>query len=79
MGRQKKFLAKLGKKEKYRVLRAMRDVRLNKLTHYDVKKLTGHKHVYRVRQGRYRILFEKLDGQNRIIDIRLRDDHTYDL
>ena len=44
-----------------------------------VKALTNHEYGYRLRVGRYRVLFD-FDGEVRIVEIqevRKRDDHTY--
>jgi mRNA interferase RelE/StbE len=45
----------------------------------NVKALTNHKHGYRLRVGRYRVLFD-WDAEISIVDIeevKIRDDHTY--
>jgi len=44
-----------------------------------VKTLTGHRHGYRFRVGRYRVLFDR-DSSIRIVNIEQvgkRDEHTY--
>lgn len=44
-----------------------------------VKSLTAHENQYRLRAGRYRVLFD-VDTENtliRIQEVRRRDDHTY--
>ena len=44
-----------------------------------VKALTNHQYGYRLRVGRYRVLFD-FDGEVRIVEIqevRKRDEHTY--
>lgn len=44
-----------------------------------VKALSNHEYGYRLRVGRYRVLFD-FDGEIRIVEIqevKKRDDHTY--
>lgn len=46
----------------------------------DIKKLHGQPNKYRMRVGRYRVLFEVIDGQPKIIEIQAiakRDERTY--
>ncbi|MCW7555255.1 type II toxin-antitoxin system RelE/ParE family toxin [Endozoicomonas gorgoniicola] len=45
----------------------------------NIKKLTNHRHDYRLRVGRYRIFFN-FDGGIRIVtieEVKLRNEHTY--
>ena len=44
-----------------------------------VKKLVNHRHEYRLRVGRYRVLFDVLDAVQivSIEEIKKRDDRTY--
>lgn len=46
----------------------------------DVKKLQGSENQYRIRVGKYRILFDVINGEPRIISIKAvkrRTDQTY--
>lgn len=46
----------------------------------DIKQLQGQNGKYRLRVGRYRVLFEVIDGEPKIIEIQLiakRDERTY--
>lgn len=46
----------------------------------NVKHLTGHACGYRLRVGRYRVLFDVIDGVTQIIlieEVRKRDERTY--
>ncbi len=45
----------------------------------DIKKLQGHAHQYRLRVGRYRVLFEVETGVRvvRVEQVRKRDERTY--
>lgn len=45
-----------------------------------VKPLENHAHGYRLRVGRYRVLFDVVEGQPRIVrieEVRKRDERTY--
>ena len=44
-----------------------------------VKKLVNHRHEYRLRVGRYRVLFDVLDAVQiiSIEEVKKRDDRTY--
>ena len=45
-----------------------------------VKALVGHEYDYRLRVGNYRVLFNVIDGQTRIVmieEVRKRDERTY--
>lgn len=53
-------------------------VDLSKARH--VKALVGHEFGYRLRVGSYRVLFDLIDGQPRIVrieEVRKRDERTY--
>ncbi len=73
-----KMLRKLASTNSYWEVRRVIDLILsNDLTGLDIKKLKGHADLFRVRVGRYRIIFREIDEQNMIIDIDKRDDQTY--
>jgi len=58
-----KYLKKLDKKTQLRILKA-----INQLPLGDVKKLQGNTEDYRLRVGKYRIIFSK-DEKNLIVNI----------
>lgn len=46
----------------------------------DIKKLQGHERTYRLRVGNYRVIFEWIDREPKIIEIQAikkRDEQTY--
>ena len=49
----------------------------NDLDNTDIKKLTGYENLYRIRIGRFRIIFEKSKKGNIVIKIDEKDDQTY--
>lgn len=72
-----KFLSKLNKKED----QLYRDIINNILAHnfamYEVKKLSGHIDLFRIRKGRVRIIFRKLNSDIEVLYIGYRDENTY--
>jgi mRNA-degrading endonuclease RelE of RelBE toxin-antitoxin system len=72
-----KFLKRLTKKERERVMQAMVDIIADELAGYDQKKMKGHANVYRVRVGDIRIVYLELNNKRRILLVTRRDDTTY--
>lgn len=48
-----------------------------KLKNLNIKKLRGHKDVYRVRVGSTRIIYREQNGKIKLLDISKRDESTY--
>lgn len=72
-----KFLRKLSSNELSLVQRAIDAIKRNDLVGYDVKKLTGHYDIYRVRVLNIRIIFRRIDGRADILDVGRRSEKTY--
>jgi mRNA-degrading endonuclease RelE of RelBE toxin-antitoxin system len=77
MDRVEKFIRKIGKKRAPEVIALVTKVLENNLGFLDVKKLAGEKDIYRVKVGRIRIKYEKVENLNIIVHIGFRDDNTY--
>lgn len=77
MDRIKKFLQRLTEKELRAVLKALRLIEKGEIEKIDMKKLVGHKNIYRARIGSIRILFVRGKDDYRIISIERRSDTTY--
>ena len=45
----------------------------------DIKKLKGHQDIFRLRKGKIRIIFTKIDKDIRVINIERRKETTYNL
>ncbi len=74
-----KFLKRLSRKELKRVLKVIDDIEKGNTKKLDIKRLSGHKNIYRVRVGDIRILFISSKTEYRLISIERRSDTTYNL
>lgn len=73
-----KLLAKIPPKHLVALLPVISQIASNDLTGLNIRSLVGHKDLYRVRVGSYRIIFRVIKNQeNMIILIAKRDDKTY--
>lgn len=71
-----KLLRKIRRSDRLAIINAMELVEENSLDELDIKKLAGRKDLFRVRVGRYRIIYMKGE-KNIILDVRERDNKTY--
>lgn len=78
MHKADKLLSKIPKKDRDSILRVLSFLYLNKIDHLDIKKLKGFKNTFRVRVGRYRVIYTK-DSEQRldVLAITKRDEITY--
>ena len=74
-----KFLKRLSKKELKKVLQILDDIEQGDTSHLDVKRLSGHKNIFRVRVGDVRILYIRPKTAYRLVSIERRSDTTYNL
>jgi len=72
-----KFLRKVDKKTRERVLLVIFKIEVSDFTGLDLKKLKGESNVYRVRVGDFRIMFVRGREKNEVIKIDKRGDRTY--
>ncbi|OGJ46908.1 hypothetical protein A2229_02830 [Candidatus Peregrinibacteria bacterium RIFOXYA2_FULL_33_7] len=77
MDKLTKFLKKRTKAEQKLLILTMKLIIAKNLTNLDVKKLKGEKTLFRVRIGSFRIIFNCLKDENKIMKINKRDDQTY--
>ena len=78
MDRLSKELRKLSRKELERVSNILTQVSKGNIDTLQVKQLRGHSHMYRVRTGRLRIIYEETqNGEVKLLAVRFRDDRTY--
>lgn len=77
MNKVSKFLLRLSRTERERIGPVVDMILANELSGLDCKKLQNRGNAHRVRIGRVRILFERVEPENIIIDIGFRNDNTY--
>ncbi len=73
MDKIEKFLAKVTAKERELVANLIRRAICDDLSGLDMKKLRGFKGLYRIRDGKIRVIFEKNVPGNKIINVDFRD------
>lgn len=77
MDRNEKFLKKLSDKEFKILSEILNHIKTGKTTDLDIKKLTGHSDIYRVRKNQIRIIFLANRDRIDILEISKRNDNTY--
>lgn len=77
MDRVSKFLLKLSRSERERVMPVVADIVRGSIIQLDCKKLKGRNNEYRVRVGSIRIQFIKTTSGNLITKMSFRNDNTY--
>jgi len=77
MDKIKKFLRRLSSAEQKIVQKLLAAVLANNTNGFDLKKLKGHKNIYRVRSGSIRIIFLQEPSGMRVLEISRRNDTTY--
>lgn len=77
MDQVSKFFRKLSRKERERVFAILEQIQSRDIRGLNIKKLSGHEYMYRVRIGRVRIMY--FDDGNSIAFLKagFRDDNTY--
>lgn len=77
MNETEKLLKKLNSSTRNQIERTLLKIYANQLDGLDIKALKGSKGVYRVRVGRYRIIYRQIAAKNELISIGLRNEKTY--
>ena len=72
-----KFIARLAKEEREKILAALRRIQGRDFSGFDMKKLGGFSHFYRIRIGKFRIIFEMQKESICILDVDTKNDTTY--
>lgn len=72
-----KALKKLTLKQRGELSDLLVQIQAGQLENLDVKKLIGKKHIYRVRKGDLRIIFERLKDKIQILALEHRSTTTY--
>ena len=77
MDKNQKFIKRLSKKEFTVLQSVLQQIEDKETTNLDIKKLTGHLDIFRVRVGTIRIIFISNRDTNEILDIGRRNEQTY--
>lgn len=77
MDKLTKFLSKLSQRDRDGLLSVMEDLLIGDFTGLTVKKLVGHADLFRVRKGRFRIIFRQNEHGIFIEKVEKRDEKTY--
>lgn len=72
MDRFKKFLAKLQRRQRERVVHAVELIEAGKVEHLDIKPLKGMQEHFRCRIGMVRIFFVRVEGRYVVYDADFR-------
>ena len=78
MDKISKALAKLTAREKEAIAEIFAKIQSGKIASLDLKKLKGHDDIYRVRFGKWRVIY-RTDNKGKIflVSFDRRNDHTY--
>ena len=79
MDKLQKLFRRIREVDRDRLIAIISEIKSGKIAHLDVRKLKGKITIYRVRKGRFRILFKrrKDTGEFEITDVKYRDEGTY--
>jgi mRNA-degrading endonuclease RelE of RelBE toxin-antitoxin system len=64
-------------KERQKIKNLLLKIKKGDFLNLEIKKLKGHKNIYRIRSGKIRIIFHKTTTGIKILAIERRDDKTY--
>ncbi len=80
MDRINKFLARTSQEDRHRIDVVWQKVIVGDMQNLDIKKLKGFEDIFRVRVGRFRLIFvKKKDCAPILVLVSNRDDTTYHL
>ncbi len=73
-----KALKKLTPKERELFRKLLEAIEAQKFSNLDIKKLSGHDDIYRVRKGQFRVIFQLTNNKNVVVlALERRSDQTY--
>ena len=77
MDKIERELKKLNPKEKLLVKDILEKIKITDIYNLDVKKLKGRDDIFRVRKGKLRIIYRKIENNILVLAIEKRNDNTY--
>jgi len=72
-----KALSKLSAQEKAKIKQILEQIKSGQLSDVDLKRLKGHKDIFRIRKGDLRVIYRSADSQISILAIERRSEKTY--
>lgn len=78
MNQIEKFFKKIPKKDRIAIEKIIAQLLIYSFDGLDIKKLAGHKDIYRVRSGKHRIIYHDLGNCVLLQSTRKRNESTYD-
>ena len=79
MDKIKKILEKLSASERKVLKNLLTQFKAGNLKGLDIKKLKGQINIFRVRKGKFRIIYQSSEQHIKILYLERRCDHTYNL
>ena len=70
-------LRKLNPKERLLVKSILEKIKITDIYNLDLKKLKGRDDIFRVRKGKIRIIYRKVENNILVLAIERRNDNTY--
>lgn len=77
MNKTEKLLQKLNASTRGQIEMALLRLYAGELEGLDIKKIKGSTEIYRLRVGKYRVIYKQLNGRNELVEISLRNEKTY--
>ncbi len=77
MNKLDKFLLKLDRKNRLVIGQVVEKIVSGDVSNFDIKKLKGDKDLYRIRVGKIRIIFNRIDNVTKLQGISFKDENTY--
>jgi len=77
MDKVKKYLLKIGSKDRVKILTVLKKIEIGKTKNLDIKQLRGYPDILRVRVGNHKIIYQNKGDQTRLLSVGRRNDDTY--
>lgn len=77
MEKIQKFLRKLTQSEQEKISALLLLILQGNINALDIKKLKGHRDIFRVRSGSIRIIFKRTENDILVLEIGRRNEQTY--
>jgi mRNA-degrading endonuclease RelE of RelBE toxin-antitoxin system len=72
-----KALSKLSSNERAKIKQMLEQIKFGELGSLDLKRLKGHKDIFRARKGDLRVIYRSVDSKISVLSIERRSETTY--